>query len=242
MPSSSPVRAARRRAVLMVLVLAGTGCLVATDPNAGTSSRPQPGGVSVVNAYGSAVDVLVDGAVQTTALNAGDVLVLPSLASGSHLVAVRATGTSATSTVGIIVSSTSTHAIAALRPSPGVVTAQLLSDTNATVPAGSTKMRVLHLAANAGEVQVWRTQPDFATPIRWAFPITYTSINTYYQSTPGDWEVRIWTDTVTYAKGNAAAWPVAWIDRQVVTLAAGQKGTVAVVDKAGGGVKLVRLE
>ncbi|MBI3789868.1 MAG: DUF4397 domain-containing protein [Gemmatimonadetes bacterium] len=237
--SRFPFRSFARTAVCVLPMVA---CMSATDPNRSGTLIPGAGGVQVVNGYGASVDVLVDGTVQANAMANGDVLVMPSLAPGSHIIGIRPTASATLATIGIIVSSTAANSIAAIRPAPGAISAVSLTDTNAVVPTGATKMRVLHLAPLAGEVQVWRTQPDFMTPIRWAFPFTYNTANVYYQSTPGDWEVRIWTDTVTYAKGDASAWPVAWLDRQVVTLGNGQRGTVAIMDKAGGGVKLVRIE
>lgn len=80
------------------------------------------------------------------------------------------------------------------------------------------------------------------TPIRWAFPFTYNTVNTHYLSTPGTREVRIWTDTVTYAPGNSAGWNDESLDAMSVLLAGGARGSFAIVDKPGGGVKLVRIE
>jgi hypothetical protein len=121
--------------------------------------------------------------------------------------------------------------VAALKASNGNLMVQSLADSNAVVPAGATKLRVLHLAAKVGEVQVW---PDYQTPIRWAFPFTYNSVNTYYQSTPGTWEVRAWIES-------AGNWNSAQ-DAARVTLGGGAKKTVAILDRPGGGIRLAVID
>ena len=232
------------RKMLAVLLVSGmaTGCKI--DDLVAPCCAQGPGALVVVNGFGAPVDLLVDGQVYASAIAAGT-LVYPALAPGvAHTVGVRVPGTITTSTVSLAAAAgnAAPAAVAALRLGGGALSAQSLTDTNALVPAGATKLRVLHLAALAGEVQVWRTQPDFMTPIRWAFPFTYNSANVYLQSTVGTWDVRIWTDTSTYPPGNATPWGALTLDQVQVTLTSGGKGTVAIVDKAGGGVRLVRLE
>jgi len=193
-----------------------------------------------VNAFGAPVDLVVDGAVKATAIANGAMSPL-SLEAGARNVVVRTTGAATSSSVNVTVSSGKTVTVAAFRDLTGVLAAQALDDSNAVVPANATKLRVLHLAPLAGEVQVWRTQPDYQTPIRWAFPFTYNSVNTYYQSTPGSWEVRVWTDTQSYPPGDARGWSAA-LDAARITLASGSKKTVLILDKPGGGVKLVVID
>jgi hypothetical protein len=48
----------------------------------------------------------------------------------------------------------------------GAIGSSVLDDTNSVVPAGATKVRVLHLAPSAGTLQVYRTQPDYQQPIQ----------------------------------------------------------------------------
>ncbi|MEP7346344.1 MAG: DUF4397 domain-containing protein, partial [Gemmatimonadaceae bacterium] len=167
-----------------------------------------------VNGFGAPVDLLVDGVEKASALANGTVSAV-ALDAGSRAVVVRTNGTSAS--LSVIVSSGKTVTVAALRGVAGALAAQTLDDSNAVVPANATKLRVLHLAPLAGEVQVWRTQPDYQTPIRWAFPFLYNTAKTYYQSTPGSWEVRVWTDTNTYPPGDARGWGAA-LDAAIVTL------------------------
>jgi hypothetical protein len=97
-------------------------------------------------------------------------------------------------------------------------------------------VRVLHLAPNAGELQVYRTQPDFQQPISWQFPFTYQSqpdplSAPFFQSTVGIWDVRVW-QTPADSTGWAAA-PL----RLVIQLYGGEKLTILILDKQGGGVR-----
>ena len=64
-------------------------------------------------------------------------------------------------------------------------------DTGGIVPFGKSKVRVLHLTKNAGEIDVYRTQPDFQTPTRIQFPFPYMTTTPFVQSDSGVWEVYI---------------------------------------------------
>ena len=203
----------------------------------GGDAAPEPTGdvarLSLVNGFGANVEVLVDGVVRASNVVSGDITPLD-VQVGARSLAVRQAGTGVgappMSSLTLQVLSGDTVALAALRGVGGALSLKALDDSNAVVPAGATKLRVLHLAARTGEVQVWRTQPDYQTPIRWAFPFTYNAVNTYYQSTPGTWEVRVWTDSGT-------AWTTA-VNTTRVALASGAKKTVAILDRAGGGIRL----
>ena len=112
----------------------------------------------------------------------------------------------------------------------------VLDDTGSVVPAGATKLRVLHLAPTAGVLQVYRTQTDYQQPISWQFPFTYQSQITalsapFYQSTVGTWEVRIWQ-----TPADASGWATAPV-KVVVPLGSGEKRTIIILDQAGGGVR-----
>ena len=193
----------------------------------------------VVNALTGPVDVLLDDNVVISALPAGaiDTALSPV---GSHTIALRpvggASGTSQSLTIGDGTLST----IAVLRAANGSVASTFLDDTNNIVAVGATKLRVLHFAPNAGTLQVFRTQPDYQQPVAWQFPFTYqadpNSLSApFYQSTPGMWEVRVW-QTPADASGWAGA-PV----KVLVPLAGGEKRTIVILDKAGGGVRVELL-
>ncbi len=196
-----------------------------------TGGRPA---LRVVNAFTSPVDVLIDGNLVVAALPAGaiDTAIFPT---GVHTLALRPTGSATAVTTSIDIAS-ALRTIAVVRSSSGALASAVLDDTNSVVPAGATKVRVLHFAPNAGTLQVYRTQPDYQQPISWQFPFDYqaepTSLSApFYQSTVGSWEVRIW-QTPPDASGWANA-PVT----VVIPLASGEKKTVVILDKPGGGVR-----
>lgn len=192
-------------------------------------------GVRVINGYDAPVDVVIDGVVARAGLAAGEFASVGA-AAGNRILQVRVAGGTAVA-LAVRVGSGRLASVAATRAGSSTLALQSLDDTNTVVPSGATKLRVLHLASRAGEVQVWRTQPDYQTPIRWAFPFNYNAVNTYYQSTPGAWEVRVWTDTASYRPGDARGWAAA-LDTARITLAGGGKKTVVILDAGAGRVKL----
>ena len=75
--------------------------------------------------------------------------------------------------------------------SSGVLLPQMLPDTNAIGVPGKSKLRVLHAAAHAPAIDIWRTQPDFPDQIRVMFPFNYRDISPYLQSDPGEWSILV---------------------------------------------------
>ena len=222
----------RRASVLAVLIL----CAVAACDNNPTAANPLGGqpALRIINAFTAPVDVLVDGQVAVSGLAAGTIDTIgPSL--GAHTVTLRASGTSTSQSITTAAGALNT--VAVVRSSSGSVSSATLDDTNSVVPTGATKLRVIHLAPNAGTLQVYRTQPDFATPISWQFPFNYqpepTSFSApFFQSTVGTWEVRIWQ-----TPADASGWSTAPV-KVIVPLASGEKRTILMLDKPGGGVRV----
>jgi Domain of unknown function (DUF4397) len=198
-----------------------------------TTGQPS---LRVVNAFTTPVDVLIDGAVAIESLPAGSIGTAAAV-SGSHTLVLRPTGAGGSVSQSITTTAGALNTIAAVRTSNGAVASAMLDDTGSVVPSGATKMRVLHLAPNAGELQVYRTQPDYQQPISWQFPFTYQAQPNdlsapFFQSSVGSWEVRIW-QTPADASGWASA-PV----KVVVPLNSGEKKTILILDKPGGGVRV----
>ncbi len=224
------------------LALLLAGCGEPTSPQSG-SAGPQPGaqsGVRIVNAFSVPVNVFVDGALVASGVQPGQLDTVHQ-AAGDHTIALSASGTTTPASVHVKTVSDAISTVAAVRLS-GALAASELDDTAAIVPAGATKVRVLHLAPNAGEISVYRTQPDWATPISWQVPFNYDSVITgpgcpYYQSTVGTWDIRAWRtpseDSLGWAGTKAHV---------TVTLASGEKRTVLVLDQPGGGIQLSVIE
>ena len=226
-----------------LVLLGGLGLAIVSGCGDGATSVQPPAaeGVRIVNAYTQPVDVLVDGALVASGLAPAQIDSVQQ-AAGAHTVVLRGSGTSATVSVPVTTETGALRTIVALRAS-GALSAIALEDTNAIVPAGATKVRVLHLAPNAGEIQVFRTQPDWSTPIEWQFPFLYDSAladplaHPYLQSTVGTWDVRAWRKPSEIALGWAGT-----TARVTFTLASGEKRTVLVLDKPGGGIQLSVIE
>lgn len=193
-------------------------------------------GLRVVNAFTTPVDVLIDGTVAIGSLAAGSVGTT-SPGSGSHTLVLRPSGAGASVSQSITTTTGALNTIAAVRAPSGAVATAVLDDTGSVVPAGATKVRVLHLAPNAGELQVYRTQPDYAQPISWQFPFTYQAqpdalSAPFFQSTVGSWEIRIWQ-----TPANASGWASAPV-KVVIPLQSGEKKTILMLDKPGGGIRI----
>ena len=113
----------------------------------------------------------------------------------------------------------------------------VLSDTNAAVPVGRSKLRVVHFAENAGPIDIWRTQPDFGQYITFQFPIVAREVTPYVESDPGDWRVLVSTET-----RDSNAIPVladTLLETNPITVPAGQSRTVLILDRRGGGFTAV---
>ncbi|CAN5765214.1 hypothetical protein BH11GEM2_BH11GEM2_10650 [soil metagenome] len=215
------------------LILAAGAVACSNGPTGFNGDRPA---VRVVNAFTGPVDVLIDGAIVAASLSAGAISSVYA-PYGAHTLMIRPAGSATTSaSQTIVTASGALSTIAVVRSSSGSVATAVLDDTGSVVPAGATKVRVLHLAPNAGELQVYRTQPDYQTPVSWQFPFTYqaqpNSLSApFYQSTVGSWEIHIWQTPV-----GASGWATAPV-QIIIPLAGGEKKTVLILDKSGGGVR-----
>jgi hypothetical protein len=187
----------------------------ATDPGTGSAA------IRVVNASQAPVDIVVDGETVLHGLQVATVSDRINVASGNHQ--VRLAGPSGSSAQVAIDAPTGATRIAVVTPSSSSLSATVLADTGALVPAGKTKLRVAHLAAGAGSIEIWRTQPDFQTPIHLMTPFDYQATSPYLQSDAGNWEVfvtRAGSTTKVTTTGSVA-------------IPAGEKRTVVLLDSAG---------
>lgn len=199
----------------------------AASPNDGTGS------LQVINAATTAVDVRVDGTVKQAGIAVGALSSVLALPSGSHVVQLTPAGTtSGGASLTVTIADDARRTVAATKALVGV-NAMALADTGMVVGVGRSKLRVLHLASNAPPLDIWRTQPDFQTPISILFPYTYLSGATV-ESATGAWEVRVWPT-------GAGSWGAA-SSSLTVPIGSGVLRTVVTLDVAGGGVKLQLLD
>ena len=102
------------------------------------------------------------------------------------------------------------------------------------------KLRVVHFAAEAPAIDVWRTQPDFPSLITIMFPFPYRAVSPYLQSDPGTWTVL-----VTTQRRDAMGIPVlgdsVWATGSIEVPGGGLR-TVVLFDREGGGITSTVIE
>lgn len=193
--------------------------------------------MSVINGTRGAVRVTVDGNVRINALPAASISSAIDLPAGEHTVELQAVGGGALSGVAstkVSARADGTAFVAAHSSALGTLLAGVVGDTGAVPASGLSKLRVIHLAAAAGALDVWRTQPGYPTPIRTMFPFPYAAESSFLQSTPGEWEVIV-TAASAPASGEPDPRPLA-LARLALSIGPDLARTVVILDKPGGGV------
>ena len=223
-----------RVTTLAPLVVLATVAACGSSTPADCCATPAAG-VRIVNAFTVPIDVRIDGNLAISSLVPGAVDTT-SPPAGSHTLTLQPVGPGVAVSKSVTLSAGAVNTIAAVRSTSGALASAELDDTNSVVPAGATKVRVLHLAPNAGTLQVYRTQPDFSQPVQWQFPFDYqpdpTSVSApFVQSTVGTWEIRVWQ-----TPADSTGWSNAPV-KVVLPLQSGDKRTVLILDKAGGGIR-----
>jgi hypothetical protein len=204
-------------ALFLLGVLAAAACT--TDPV--NNSNSTGSGFRAVNVAGpGAITVKVDAVTVFTGVGQGLSTAFHGVTPGTHTIRIeqglpttRATeedisfGAGDTLTITVIDSS-------------GTLGTGVTTDTGMVASTGHSKLRVAHYAAGAPAVDIWRTQPDFATPTRVMFPFPYLAVSSYIESTPGDWTVFVTpegqTDTLVglgpIPIGDGQSWTVYLVD------------------------------
>jgi hypothetical protein len=225
-------------ALPVVLLLAACGDDDCTGPSC-PGTPPLGGRLYVVNAAPELGDLqlLVDGGVERPRIapgtSSGAVFTEP----GEHGITLFRLGQASNrAEFGVRLNDGQPRLVVA-RSVNGTVTPTVLSDTGSIVPAGATKLRVVHMAAGAPAVDVWRTQPDFPTNVRVMTPFAFQGVSPYLQSTPGTWTV-----TVT-PRNEAATAPANALATITVALLEGESASIVLVPGAtAGSVSLVRVK
>lgn len=170
------------------LAAAMAGCSNSTDAGGG----PATGFIRMVQAVGSApsVAVRVDGTLLIT-LAAGTVSAPTAVAAGQHTLTLTPTGGGILASTHDIQVPEGASLTLVARDSAGIAVPALLADTGAIVPAGKSKLRVMHAAAQAPALSILRRQPDFPSFVSVMFPFAYGAVSPYLQSDPGTWQVLI---------------------------------------------------
>jgi hypothetical protein len=218
-------------------LIAVSGC---SDNDGETGPTGSTGSVRVMHVAQSAaaLDVLVDGRVVINGLAVGSVSSAVSVPTGQRTITVRPSGGAANSVAAHLSVDADSEYTAIVIDSSAVLNPIVVTDTGAVPAAGKTKLQVANFASAAGPIDVYRRQPDFDGLVDLVFPFTYRTLSGYVQSDPGDWQVLIAPEArVDGVPPEEPTDTLLIVDP--ITLAAGQAGTVVIVDKAGGGVEAV---
>jgi len=198
------------------------------------------GSLRVIHAAQSAsiLDVLVDGSALITGLAAGTLSSAVPVPTGQRTITVRPAGGLPSPVLAQLSIGADSEYTAIVIDSSAVLNPVVVTDTGAVPAAGKTKLQVANLASAIGPIDVYRRQPDFDGLVDLVFPFAYRTLSGYVQSDPGDWQVLIAPET--RVNGVPPDEPTdTLLIVEPITLAAGQAGTVVIVDKAGGGVEAV---
>jgi hypothetical protein len=207
--------------VLSLLAATATLAGCSADSTIPVDTGNSGGYVRVINASRVPFDVYLDGAMRRTGLGVADAADL-SVSLGAHTVRVLAAGgAELTYASQVTTGGVATFAIDGGAGSP--LASHAIADTGSVVPANKSKLRVTHLAGGAQSIEIWRTQPDYQTPIHIMTPFNYGNTSPYLQSDPGTWEVFV----------TAAGSTAKLATTGPVSIPAGERRTIAVLDSAG---------
>ncbi len=221
----------RTTAAFLLVLAAGCG-----SDQAGPG--PTPTNFSVINGAGAGrtVKVYLDG-VFAADVAAGERGAKLSADPGPHQVELRRADGSGSVGRQVILQADMPMTVVAW-DSLGFLSPAVLEDSNSVVAPGSSKLRVAHFAGSAGRIDIWRTQPNYGTPIRIMFPFNYRDISPFVESAPGAWRVLV---------SSAIDDPVGPMPDTLaltgpVVVAGGEARTVVIVDRPGGGVEALVVE
>lgn len=204
-------------AVLVAALAIGCGSDSTAPVSTGSGAT-----LAVVNASRALIDVSIDGVPVKTGLGISGVST-QSVSVGAHTVHFQMSGSSG---INLAISAAAGATVTAVAQSSieGALTADTLADTGAVAPAGKSKLRVVHMDGSVQAVDIWRTQPDYQTPIRIMFPFPYASQSPYLQSDAGVWNVYITSTT---------DWNTKLADAGQISIPSGGVKSVILVDSAG---------
>jgi len=185
-------------------LLAFTACFSSTEPVLGDSS------LTVANATLGTLEIFIDGRPITFGgLSMNGLSNAFALPAGMHQVRLTEGGASAATVVTIETRRDIPLTLVAY-PSRSAGTTgpatTVLVDTGSYVPSGKSRLRVANLTADAGAIEIWRSQPDAMSGGRITTPFPCPPASPYLQSDPGVWEV--WTTAPGSATRTASSGPI----------------------------------
>ena len=179
----------------------------------------------------AAVDVVVDGQTKLTNAAYGVPTATIALSLGTHQVKAVPAGTAPSSGGATVTLRAGDTTRVVVIGTPTALTPIALGDTGAAPVPGKGKLRVSHLAANAPPIDVYRTQPDFASFVKLMDPFPYQSSSPFIESTPGNWVIRV------TAKGTSQV----LAESGPIRVDALWVRTILLLDAPNGGIKITPL-
>jgi hypothetical protein len=211
-----------RIALLAAILCVVTACGSDATVGDGVTTLSARSSMRVINAGTAPLDVTLDGAPVFHALSVANVSATFGVSPGAHLVHLQAAGGSSTD-LGVTATADSTVTTVAFPGAASSIMASVVPDTGSIVPAGMSKLRVSHFSANAGAIEIWRTQPDFQSPVHIMTPFLYQATSPYLQSVAGTWEVFVTAPNSTVKLATTGS----------ISIPSGARRTVVLLDSAG---------
>ncbi|MBI2796498.1 MAG: DUF4397 domain-containing protein [Gemmatimonadetes bacterium] len=215
--------------VLFVLVAAAACAGGDTTATTGPGALLANAGVSVINTSGTPIDVRIDGTLAAQGVGRAQVASNLLMTHGARSIQVSSTTGGGQATLALSLPAGARRILMVTGTSASLA-ASTLPDTGGQPVAGFSKLRVIHLATSAPDIDIWRTQPDFGTRIRIMFPFPLGANSYYMQSTPGAWSVFV---TPTSDANTTLA------QLTGVAIAGGEVRTLVLIDDVPTGLKLV---
>lgn len=203
---------------LLASIVLVTSCSGSTEPVVSSGS------LLVANASNGFIDVDIDGQRRATGLSMNAMSWVLTVPAGLHQVRVsHGGGIGGAIEIPVDVDAETQQTVVAFPAYPVGATpdmsASVLTDTGTFVPGGKSKLRVAHLSATAGEIQIGRRQPDLSSGSTIA-PFRFGEVSPYFEGAPGVWEV--WLS----APGGSAK----LLSSGPIQIQSGERRTVLLVD------------
>ncbi len=214
------------RAWKFLVVGLAIGGIVGCSDSTSNSSGGLTANLRIAQTVRSAASVRVRvGTTWSAQLLPGNLSTVMKVPVGTQSVVVEPLGGTAAGSTQQITFEVGRQYLIVTQDSLGVVVPSVLADTGAAPVPGKSKLRVVHSAALAPPIDIWRSQPDYDTLIRVMFPFGYREESPYLQSDPGDWTVAVSHANVVDTLYRSPA----------ITVAAGKLVTVIVLDSSAAG-------
>lgn len=169
-------------------LLLGSLAVVCASCLDGTSPQTTDAQIRIINASAVTVNIAVDGTPELDFVQPSNVSAFFT-SPGPHKIIFS--GDALLSTLINVTATSQGVTTAYLYTSANGQTGVAALDTGSTTPVGKSKVRVSLLSRAIGPVDVWRTQPDFQTPIHIQTPFPYLTTSPFVQSDSGVWRVFV---------------------------------------------------